>query len=267
MTMMKALDLITLDEPHFTQTELAMAKSKIEMHGCVANKRHQNRAKQCRVPFYSLATVSALLLSPLASVVNGEFSSLHLGPGSADAAFERYGYCNSLGKEQEIAECFRDMTAMLMKENTAMVSTIAQLQSPAEIVEQHPLLEPMNVANWPSDDGVHLQDPPHCLSRFCQAPSSPPRAKYYRPSLSFMCSFLPLLSSSGCYHCGSSFWRCDACSSDLHFPPCPTFDIVASSFAPSFSFCLCPVLRFVTMRRCRWNFLCFFFFLYLLCCQ
>jgi hypothetical protein len=182
MTMMKTTDLIALDEPYFTKTELAMAKSKIEMHGCIANKRHQNRANR-RISFYSMATVSALLLSPLASVVNGEASPLHLGPGSADAALERYGYCNSLGNEQEVAECFRDMTAMLMKENTAMVSTIVQLQSPAEIGA---------VPNRPSDDGVHLQGPPHCLFRFCQAPLIPSPRKVF-PSFAFLCvpSFLP----------------------------------------------------------------------------
>jgi hypothetical protein len=201
MAMMKATDLIALDEPCFTQTELAMAKSKIEIHDCVANKRHQNRTKQCRISFYSLATVSALLLSPLASVVNGEVSPLHLRPGSAEAALERFGYCNSLGNEQEVAECFRDMTAMLMKENTAMVSTIVQLQSSVEIgavpfSEQHPLLELMNVANWLSDDGVHLQDPPHCLSRLCQAPLPAQSVPVLRLPLCVP-SFLLLLPSSG----------------------------------------------------------------------
>jgi hypothetical protein len=190
MTMMKPTDLTALDEPHFTQTELAMTKSKVEMYDCFTNKRLQNRAKQCRISFWTLATVSALLLSPLANVVNGEVSSLHLGPGSADAALERLGYCNSLRNEQEVAECFRDMTAMLMNENTAMASTTVQLQSPAEIGAvpfngQRPLLEPMNV-----DDGVYLQDPPHCLSRFCQAPHPLPAQSV--PVLRFpLCSFLP----------------------------------------------------------------------------
>ena len=120
------------------------------------------------------------------SVDTNEFSR-HMGANSADNSFEQYGYCNSLEKE-EAFECFRDMAAMvsekmqenailvrkntelvskdaaLVNENTVMAFTIAKLQSSVEnrYTDQHPLLEPMDIVDQPSD-GVHPAPSVHML--------------------------------------------------------------------------------------------------------
>jgi hypothetical protein len=109
------------------------------------------------------------------SVHTNEFSR-HMGANSAENAFEQYIYCNSLEKT-EAFECFRDMAAMvseknailvrkntelvnkdaaLVNENILMASTTAKLQSSVETryTDQHPLLEPMDIVDQPSDGAL-----------------------------------------------------------------------------------------------------------------
>jgi hypothetical protein len=125
----------------------------------------------------ALVVIVAIAEIGASSVDTKEFSH-HLGANSADNSFEQFGYCDSLEKE-EAFECFRDMAAMvseerntelvskdaaLVNENTVMAFTIAKLQSSVEnrYTDQHPLLEPMDIVDQPSD-GVHPAPSVHML--------------------------------------------------------------------------------------------------------
>jgi hypothetical protein len=113
------------------------AKAKPEKRDHVATKLHQNCPKQCWSSFRNLAKFSALLL--LARAVNAEFDagsanvntdgfSRHMATNIADTSLEQFDYCNSLEKEQT-AECFRDMAAMQMTENSILIGANMALKS------------------------------------------------------------------------------------------------------------------------------------------